>query len=62
MNTRHGGNLKKEKHRTKIGSLSIKIYGPELWNKLDSNLKSVTHVKGFKYMYKKSIIPYRSNV
>ena len=62
LNTRHGGNLKKEKHRTKIGSLSIKIYGPDLWNKLDSNLKSITHVKGFKYMYKKSIIPYRSNV
>ena len=40
----------------------MKIYGPELWNKLDSNLKSIPHVKSFKYMYKKSIIPYRSNV
>ena len=62
MNTRHGGNLKKEKHKTKIGALSIKIHGPELWNKLDSNLKFITYVKGFKYMYKKLIIPYRSNV
>ena len=62
LNTRHGGNLKKGKHKTKFGALSIKIHGPELWNKLDSNLKSIPHVKSFKYMYKKSIIPYRSNV
>ena len=62
LNTRHGGNIRKVNHRTKIGALSIKIHGPELWNKLDNNLKSIQNVKGFKLMYKKSIIPYRSNI
>ena len=62
LNTRHGGNIRKVKHRTQIGALSIKIHGPELWNKLDNNLKSIQNVKGFKLMYKKSIIPYRSNI
>ena len=51
LNTRHGCNLRKVKHETKIGALSIKIHGPVLWNKLDANLKSL--------MYKKSILPYR---
>ena len=49
-------------HRTKIGALSIKIHGPELWNKLDNNLKTIQNVKCFKSMYKKSIIPYRTNI
>ena len=59
LNTRHGGNIRKVNHRTKIGALSIKIHGPELWNKLDANLKSLPHVKSFRFMYKKSILPYR---
>ena len=52
LNTRHGCNLRKVKHETKIGALSIKIHGPELWNKLDANLKSHTNVKSFRFMYK----------
>ena len=54
INTRHGSNLlRKVKHRTKIGALSIKIHGAELWNKLDNNLKSISHVKCFRISYKK---------
>ena len=55
MNTRHWGNLKKGKHRTKNGSLSIKHYGPEIWNELDSNLIFIPNVKGFEFMYKKQL-------
>ena len=60
LNTRHGGNLRKVRHETKMGALSIKVHGPELWNGLDKNLKSITNVKSFRVMYKKSIIPYKS--
>ena len=60
LNTRHGSNLiKKVKHRTKIGALSIKVHGAELWNKLSNYLKSISNVKRFRSEYKKSIIPYR---
>ena len=62
LNTRHGNNLRKVKHNTKIGALSIKIHGPELWNKLDNNLKSIQYIKSFRFMYKKSIHPYKSNI
>ena len=62
INTRHGGNLRKVIHRKKIGALSIKIQGPELWNKLDNNLKSISNVKSFRFMYKKSILPYKANM
>ena len=58
VNTRHGSDLSKARHRTKIGALSIKIHGPELWNKLDINFKSISNVKCFRFRYKKSIIPY----
>ena len=61
LNTRHGSNLRKVSHKTKTGALSIKIHGAELWNKLDNNLKSILHVKSFRYRYKTSIIPYRTN-
>ena len=60
LNTRHGGNLRKVKHDTKTGALSIKIHGPELWNKLEKSIKSLPNVKMFRLTYKKSIIPYRS--
>ena len=61
INTRHGSNLNKPMHRTKMGALSIKIHGAELWNKLDYNLKSISHVKSFRFRYKEAIIPYRTN-
>ena len=60
INTRHGSNINKIPHRTKMGALSIKIHGAELWNKLDNNLKSISHVKCFRFRYKNSIIPYLS--
>ena len=59
LNTRHGGNLRKFRHFTKIGALSIKVHGTELWNKLENNLKSISNVKSFRVMYKKYIIPYK---
>ena len=62
LNTRHGSNLRKVSHKTKTGALSIKIHGAELWNKLDNNLKSIPHVKSFRYRYKTSILPYRTNI
>ena len=63
INTRHGCNLiRKVIHGTKVGALSIKIHGPELWNKLDNNLKSISNVKEFRLKYKKSILPYRPNI
>ena len=62
LNTRHGSNLRKVSHKTKTGALSIKIHGAELWNKLDNNLKSIPHVKSFRSRYKKSILPYRTNI
>ena len=59
INTRHGSILlRKIRHNTKMGALSIKIHGVELWNKLDNNLKSIPYVKCFRLRYKKSIIPY----
>ena len=59
INTRHGSNLiRKIIHKTKIGAHSIKIQGPDLWNRLDVNLKSFTNVKTFRNKYKFSIIPY----
>ena len=58
VNTRHGSDLSKTRHMTKMGALSIKIHGPELWNKLDINIKSIPNVKCFRFRYKKSIIPY----
>ena len=58
VNTRHGSDLSKTRHRTKMGALSIKIHGPELWNKLNINIKSIPNVKCFRFRYKKSIIPY----
>ena len=60
INTRHGSNINKIPYRTKMGALSIKIHGAELWNKLDNNLKSISHVKCFRFRYKNSIIPYLS--
>ena len=60
LNTRHGGNLRKARHYTKMGASSIKVYGTELWNKLEKNLKSISNVKSFRIMYKKSIIPYKT--
>ena len=45
INTRHGNDLlRKVIHRTKMGALSVKIHGAELWNKLDNNLKSISNV------------------
>ena len=62
INTRHGSNLiRKAMHKTKMGARSIKIHGAELWNKLDYNLKSISHVKSFRFRYKEAIIPYRTN-
>ena len=58
LNTRHGGNLRKVRHVSNMGALSIKVHGPELWNKLENSIKSLPNVKCFKTMYKKSIIPY----
>ena len=50
INTRHGNDLlRKVIHRTKMGALSVKIHGAELWNKLDNNLKSISNVKGFRF-------------
>ena len=63
INTRHGSHLiSKVKHKTDIGAHSIKIQGPNLWNKLDINLKSILHVKLFRNKYKYSIIPYLPNI
>ena len=63
INTRHGSNLiKKVKHKTEMGAHSIKIQGPDLWNRLDSDLKSISHVKTFRNKYKSSLIPYHANV
>ena len=62
LNTRHGSNLRKVSHKTKTGALSIKIHGAELWNKLDNNLKSIPHVKSFRYSFKTSLIPHRANI
>ena len=61
LNTRHGGNLRKVRYETNMGALSIKVHGPELWNRLDNNIKSLPNVKCFKTFYKKSIIPYSSD-
>ena len=60
LNTRNGGNLRKAKHETKMGALSIKVHGPEVWNKLENSIKSSQNVKSFRLTYKKSIIPYRT--
>ena len=51
--------LEKFRHFTKIGALSIKVHGTELWNKLENNLKSFSNFKSFRVMYKKSIILYK---
>ena len=60
LNTRHGSNLRKVRHEKKMGALSIKVHGAELWNKLDNTLKSGSTVKSFRILFKRSIIPYRS--
>ena len=63
LNTRYGSFLiRKIKHKTKIGAHTIKIQGPDLWNKLDNQLKSILHVKMFRNKYKHSIIPYIPNI
>ena len=63
INTRHGNNLlRKIAHTTKMGALSIRILGAELWNKLDDNLKSIPYIKSFRIRYKNSIIPYRPDI
>ena len=61
LNTRHGNNFRKIRHYSKMGALSIKVHGAELWNNLENNIKSIQNVKSFRIMYKKSIIPYKSN-
>ena len=63
VNTRYGSFLiRKVKHKTKIGAHTIKIQGPDLWNKLNNQLKSISHVKTFRNKYKHSLIPYISNI
>ena len=52
LNTRNGGNLRKVKHETKMGALSIKVYGPEIWNSLENSIKSSQNVKSFRLTYK----------
>ena len=54
INTRNGSNLiKKVKHKTGMGAHSIKIQDPDLWNRLNNNLKSISHLKTFRNTYKK---------
>ena len=62
INTRHGSFLvRKVNHKTFIGAHSIKIQGPDLWNKLDNNLKSILNVKLFKKKFKYSV-SYLANI
>ena len=62
INTRHGSFLvRKVNHKTFIGAHSIKIQGPDLWNKLDNNLKSILNVKLFKNKFKYSV-SYLANI
>ena len=56
-NTRSGANkIKITKHKTNIASLSIKIKGAYLWNKLSNDLKAIPNTKNFRIRYKESLL------
>ena len=48
-------------HYTIIGSMTVKIRGPIIWNSLNHRMRSIKNPKTFKIEYKRSILPYESN-
>ena len=62
-NTRNASlSVRKIRKNNEFGAKSIKIKGSDLWNNLKNSIKVVLNTKQFRYDYKKSILPYNSNV
>ena len=58
LNTRNKDKFIAPKHRTVLGSKTIKHMGAVKWNILNQKIKEIRNVKGFRIFLKKYYIPY----
>ena len=56
LNTRNKDNFIIPKHRTVLGSKTIKYMGAIKWNILDQKIKEIRNIKGFRKVWKKCFL------
>ena len=56
LNTRNKDNFIIPKHRTVLGSKTIKYMGAIKWNILDQKIKEIRNIKGFRKVWKKKLL------
>ena len=56
LNTRNKDKFVIPKHRTVLGSQTIKYMGAIKWNMIDQKIKEIRNIKGFKKVWKKKFL------